>query len=321
MKHPGFYFLFFSVVLSSCSNELDLIDPVAPVPVVYCLMNPEDDTIYLTLTKSFTGDASAYDMARNPQLVYWDNADICLEAWIDQYKIREIHFEPSGQIKTPGIFAETPGYCYQLDNRALHRYGNLYTHYRLIITIPGMSSPLFSTIRIIEPPIVKSKWYRQISLYPDRYEIGIYPGPGSAYCDLVCVFRYKQFEGTWVNHSDTFCLKKDINFEAGRADYLYADQFFNKIAANIKPINDTIIRKFTSIDLIFYAGDQYFRDYINTYQNAGDQDLPPKGNITNGLGLFTMIRSATKDNMTLDRRTHDSLCLGKITKKLGFVRW
>ncbi|TSA32821.1 MAG: hypothetical protein D4R64_15385 [Porphyromonadaceae bacterium] len=319
MKYRGIFTAIFLLVLSSCSSDLDLIDPADPIPVVFFQMNPEDRFLYLTLTKSFAGDSSAYDMARNPQSVYYDSANIYLEGWIDQYKVWETHFEPSSRIKAPGIFAEVPGYCYKAYN--IEPFGQLFTHYRLMVTIPGISSPVFSKIGNVGPPIVKSRFDHQISLYPKNYEIGISPGPGSAYCDLICVFRYQQLEGMWVNHSDTFLLRRDINFEAGRTDYLYAELFFNQIAVNIKPINDTIVRKFTSLDLILYAGDQYFRDYIDTYGNAADLDLPPKGNITNGLGLFTMLRTAIKDNMTLDRVTHDSLCLGQFTKKLGFVRW
>lgn len=319
MKSIKFNILFFLMVISSCSNDLGLIDPINPIPIVYFQINPADDNYYLTLTKSFAGELSAYDMAANPQLIYYDSVDINLEGWIDEYKVMEINFEPFMRTKEPGVFAEVPGYCYKADS--YYPYFRQLTNYRLVINILGMSSPVFSKIEIIGEPIIKSKWDRQISLYLDTYEIGIVPGPGSAYCDLFCAFHYQQYEGTWVNYSDTFCLRKNINFEAGRTDYLYADLFFNQIANNIKPVNDTIIRKFTSIDLIFYAGDQYYRDYIETYQNAGDLDLPPKGNITNGLGLFTMVRSAIKDNMKLDRQTHDSLCLGEKTKKLGFVRW
>lgn len=86
-------------------------------------------------------------------------------------------------------------------------------------------------------------------------------------------------------------------------------------------MSDTIVRKFTSLDLIMYAGDFWFRDYAETYENAGDLDLPPKGNISNGIGLFTMVRTAVKDNMTFDRTSFDSLCKGQYTKQLGFVRW
>jgi len=50
-------------------------------------------------------------------------------------------------------------------------------------------------------------------------------------------------------------------------------------------------------------------------------DLPPKGNINNGYGLFTMVRSVQMENLTLGSQTLDSLSMGEITGKLGFVRW
>ena len=307
------------VGLTSCSTRLDLLNEADPIPVVYCQMDPTDHTIYLTLTRTFSGDANAYDLARDTDQVFYTKADIRLEGWIDEYKVWETQFKPSEKSKIPGIFPEVPGYCFEAPNQ--EPVGNLHTSYRLVVNLPGMASPAFSKIGIVGPPIVKSRWDNQISLYPKMFEIGIAPGPGTAYCDLICVFRYNQWERTWVNHSDTFLLRRDMRFETGRTDYLYEELFFKQIAANVKPVNDTIVRKFTSLDLILYAGDIYFRDYVDTYSNAGNLDLPPKGNITNGLGLFTMRRFAMKDNMTLDRVTHDSLCLGQYTKQLGFVRW
>ena len=305
--------------LSSCSTRLDLLKEAEPIPVVYCQMDPTDHTFYLTLTRTFSGDANAYDLARDTGQVFYNQANICLEGWIDEYKVWETHFKPSGKSKIPGIFPDVPGYCYQAPND--HRNTYSITSYRLVVDLPGMTGPAFSKIGIVGPPIVQSHWDKQISLYPKMYEIGIAPGSGTAYCDLECVFRYQQLEGIWVNHSDTFLLRRDMRFETGRTDYLYAELFYKQIAANIKPVNDTIVRKFTSLDLIFYAGDIYIRDYIDTYGNAGNLDLPPKGNITNGLGLFTMRRFAVKPGMTFDRVTFDSLCLGQYTKQLGFVRW
>lgn len=305
--------------LSSCSTRLDLLDGAEPIPVVYCQMDPTDHKFSLTLTRGFSGDANAYDLARDAGQVFYDQANICLEGWIGEYKVWETRFKPTGKSKTPGLFPEVPGYCFEAPKDVGITVA--ITTFRLVVDLPGMASPAFSKIGIVGPPIVQSKWDNQISLYPKMFEIGIAPGPGTAYCDLICVFRYQQLEGNWVNHTDTFLLRRDINFEAGGTDYLYAELFYKQIAANIKPVNDTIVRKFTSLDLILIAGDIYFRDYVETYVNAGTLDMPPKGNITNGLGLFTMRRSAMKPDMTLDRWTLDSLCLGQYTKQLGFVRW
>jgi hypothetical protein len=320
MKMALRFLVILTCAIISCTTDLDLYEPAQPIPIVYFQMNPDDQMLYLTATKTFSGNSDAYDMARDTEKLFYSTVDIRLETWIDDYKVTEIRFEPFDRHQLPGPFSENPGYCFKA-KAGLNQRSTDITHFRLIIQAPGLTSPSYAKIAVIGPPIIQSRYDKQISLYPGSYNIGIAPGPGTAYCDLWCVFRYQQYEGEWINHSDTILIRRNIQFEAGRTDLLYPELFFKQIADNIRPINDTIIRKFTSLDLVFYASDQYFRDYVDTYVNAGNLDLPPKGNIVNGLGLFTMVRVATKENMAFDRITFDSLCLGQYTRQLGFVRW
>lgn len=318
MKHRfGVAFLLL-LVLPDCTTDFDLINESSSLPVVYCQLNPQNQESDLTLTRTFIGKASGYDLAQDSSKVFFQSANIRLEGWVDDFKVWESVFKPVGKSKLQGIFTQAPGYFYRCDLT-----GSIIdiTSFRLVFEHPDLPSPAYSKIEVIGPPIIKSKYDKQVSLYPGSYDIGIAPGPGTAYCDLKCVFRYQQYVDDWEDRSDTILLRRDIRFEAGRTDFLYPELFFKQIAANIKPINDSIIRKFTSLDLILYAGDQHFRDYVDTFVNAGDLDLPPKGNIINGLGLFTMVRIGVKKDMTFDRITFDSLCLGQYTKHLGFVRW
>ncbi len=315
------------MIFSSCSNDLDLLDPADPIPVVYFQINPADKTFYLTLTRSFSGDGNGYNLARDPNRVFYDSADIRLEGWSDQYKVWETKFKLSDRSKNPGIFPEVPGYCYESANE--FQFLALITSFRLIIKVPGISTPLFSRIPVLSELSAPSKFDHEIALYPDVYRIhfpgapeyssGIIYDRPRIYRQLLCDFHYQEYEGTWVDRSVLFTVRKDITPPGGYL--LYPDLFFNLLVKNIKPINDTILRKFVSIDLIFLLGDEYFQDYVYTYVNAGNVDLPPKGNISNGYGLFTMVRSARNENMHLNQLTYDSLCLGHITKKLGFVRW
>jgi len=277
------------VLLVSCSDKLDLVDPVDPIPVVYFELKPEQRVQYLTLTHTYSGDSNAYNLARNTENVFYDSAHIVLEEWIGSYKVGEDLFSLTSRTKEPGIFPEESGYCFTFKD-GLYAFLDI-THFRLVINVPGLDKPIFSRIAKLSDVVVVSKFNHQIDLYPDAYDFGFSVGEDVKYSDLICVFRYQEFAGEWINHSVTFVLRKDIQYGKDGTNYLYPDLFFNKVAANIKPINDTIIRKFVSLDLILYAGDQYFRDYQDTYINSGNQYMPPKGNITNGLGLFTMVRS------------------------------
>lgn len=315
MRNIDLYAVILLLIFSSCSNSLDLVDPIDPIPVVYFQINPADSFFYLTLTRTFSGDGNGYDLARDANQVFYDNADISLEGWSDQYKVLETQFEPSDRSKIPGIFPGVPGYCYESANEFSQFLGEI-TSFRLVIYLPGMSNPAFSRIPVLSAPVIPSRYDHEIALYPNGYH---FHSSNGAYLQLLCVFHYQEYEGTWVDHSVTFTLRKDYLIPGG--NILYAEMFFNRLVKNITPINDTILRKFISLDLICLAGDQYFKDYIDTYVNAGNLDMPVKGNINNGYGIFTMVTSAKYENMILNRQSLDSLRIGDITRKLGFVRW
>jgi hypothetical protein len=193
------------------------------------------------------------------------------------------------------------------------------TSFRLVLHLPGMSIPVFSRIPLINIKALPTKFDREIAFYPDGYKLESIGGQGIAYRQALCEFHYQQFDGIWTDHSVTFLLKKNLIINGDKI--LYPDLFFNLLIKNLKPINDRIVRKFSSIDLIYLAGDQFYKDYVETYINTGNMDLPPNGNINNGFGLFTMARSVRRGNLTLDKQSFDSLWNGEKTRKLGFVRW
>lgn len=322
-------------VFNSCSNDLDLVRAEDPVPVVYFRMNPADSLYYLTLTRSFPANGNGYEIARDPDQVYYPDADIRLEGWAGQFKDWETRFEPVDISKNPGTFTETPGHCYVSPNEFyplnnltdLPNQYNQINSFRLVINLQGRFGPVIATVPYIPYPQRKypATPMKMLDLYLDggNYKAGISFDPLVKYCDLICVFRYQDLDGSWVSRSVTFTLRKNIQIIDNTAVTLIdPDLFFTKVATNIKPVNDTLVRKFTSIDLIFLVSDQNFEEYASTYINAGNLDSPPVGNINNGYGLFCMVRSLNLEkNMTLSYRALDCLANGEITKKLGFVRW
>ncbi len=317
------YILFVCILIhSSCSNNLDVLDPADPVPVVTFVMNPADTIFNLTLTRSFSGEGSGYDLAQDASRVFYQGANITLEAWSGEYKVWETPFQPSDRVKDPGIFPEVPGYCFKSDHKFL--FNQIYTSFRLVVDLPGMPTPAFSRIPVLPIPEVPFRYEHEVALYPDGFKFGPPDDNPIAmklvkYRQLLCEFHYQEYTGKWEDRSVTFSLRKDYIIPGG--NILYPDMFFNKIAANIKPVNDTMVRQFVSFDLIFLSGDTYFRDYIDTYENAGNMDMPPKGNISNAYGMFAMVTKARFTDMLFDRESLDSLKFGYRTRRLGFVKW
>jgi hypothetical protein len=331
--------LVWSGILISCSNEFNLRTPEDSVPVVYFIMNPADSIFKLTLTKTFSGDESGYNLARNPDEVYYQKADLRLEGWAKQYKVWESIFHLTANSKVPGIFTENPGFCYetkneftleQSDNTFANNYDDI-TDFRLVLNLPGLDLPVLSRISLVPIPtrIYPATPMRVLDLCPDgvNYKAGIkFDKEKIKYCELICLFRYLVYQSTgetWRSDSVTFTLRKNIPIYDDKAITIIDPQFFfTRLADNITPINDTIVRKFKSLDLIFLAGDANFQTYYDTYINSGNVDLPPAGNINRGIGLFSMVRSIRiEKKMSMNYRTLDYLSSSEYTRQLGFVRW
>jgi len=322
------------VLFDSCSNDFELVSPQDPGPVVCFRMDPADRIFHLTLTKTFSGNGSGFDLAKEPERVFYENPDIRLEAWQEGYKVWETPFGVTEQVKSPGVFPEIPGYCYvskvalpfvsgingQID------FHSQISEFRLVINQPGKLGPAVSRIPVIPLPLKlhPSAWEKSLDLYPGEgnFDVNYTVRSSIRYCELICVFRYQELHEDWEDRSVTFALRKNIQIIDNMANtYVDPDLFFNKLLVNIKPIDSTLIRKFRSLDIIFLAGDQYYKDYLDTYENTGNSDSPPVGNIENGIGLFTMVRSVRIDKMGMTYRTLDSLAGSVIAKPLGFVKW
>jgi len=139
--------LVLSVLLVSCSNDFILQTNEDSIPVVYLIMNPADSIFQLTLTKTFSGNESGYDLTQDPNEVYYQKADIWMEGWANQYKVWESPFHQTGNSKESGIFTGEPGFCFETKNEYSreHSDGSISTNYdditdfRLVLNLPGGS--------------------------------------------------------------------------------------------------------------------------------------------------------------------------------------
>jgi hypothetical protein len=324
---------------TSCSNDFDLQANGDSIPVVYFLMNPADSNFKLTLTKTFSGDESGYDMAQDPNNLYFEKADIRLEGWSGQYKSWESKFDLTDQSKDPGIFNQSRGYCYEMRNdyTTERRDSTIGVNYldvdgfRLVINLPGMKVPVISMISYVPLPVRTDPVtpLKVLDLCPDgsNYKAGIqFEKNKVKYCELICLFRYQVYQPnneSWLDDSVSFSLRKNLPIFGDKAiTILDPEFFFTRLARNITPINDTIVRKFKSLDLNFLVGDQNFQTYYTTYVNSGLVDTQPVGNIGRGLGLFAMVRTIKiEKKMTMTYRTLDFLSTSEFTKQLGFIKW
>ena len=169
MKSNGSFLLIILTFFTSCSNHLDLVDQIEPIPVIYLLMNPDDTIFNLTLTRTFAGKSNAFDMARDEDIVFYDSVDIRLEAWIDEFKVQEVLFKPSESVKNPGLFSKGPGYCYEAPNE-FHDMTEPGTTFRIVLKAPGLTTPIVARIPVITAAKPPTRYNHVIGLYPNGYK-------------------------------------------------------------------------------------------------------------------------------------------------------
>jgi len=313
----------------NCDRNIELFYESDPIPIVYCLLNPSDSFCYVSITKSYQ-DTKNHFYSNPQECNVIDNVNIVLEAWGNGYKIWETVFEPLNQdagdnspFKRPIYkslkplnFTNSQGYFLQVYNDI--------DKFRLIITTDLSDKIVYSSIPVFPNPKIKSSILNKvITLYGDNKLKILFSEYDykSKYYELICDLHYQEFHDNWINKTKSFIVNKDIQvFDSLILINFYEDIFFNKI---VKAVKDSINppRKFSSLDFTFIVADQFFDEYLATYENFSSNDNTNFGNIINGLGLFSLHRSVTLEGLKFDIVTIDSLCNGRITSSLNFIGW
>ena len=324
------------LLLGSCNNDMDLIDPIEPKPVVYCVFNPMDTAYYVSLTKSFVGDTNAFVLAKQPDRVFFDSADIRLSGLDkDENILFETGFEPCDIIKKPGIFPESNGYLYrskrELDEFEQFTISGQYsgiTHFKLEIRIPGYDQSIESKIKRLDPAIIGKPSHDSIAFefFPfEDYEYMIASGfhDGGDCLDFIMRLRYKDcYKDSIIMRETDILFRKDIYHKRTANFYIPPDFFLNKLLKYIPDDQDVEYRTLVNFDFISINTLPEFKMYTETRELlSSDYHLVDWSNITNGIGLFSMKNTFYRYNYTFTQKTKDSIAFSPVTAHLRFVRW
>lgn len=329
------FYLQVIVVLSSCNNDIDVIDEVGSKPVIYSLLNLSDTVYSVSLTRTFIGTENIYNLAGDSHNVFYPSADIRLEGLADDSVIWSTLFYRSEQIKEDGIFPSEPGYLYYSNSviPGFNEYGHLTGYFRnvdmfrLSIDIPTDGNSITSTVPIFRPNFISNPSSgRKISLYGrEDLEIGIGQRKGNAFRQLNINIRYLE---KLVGSNEL--MEKEVEFivrtkipatRDGISAEIPGVFFLNKLVANMPIVNDLGFRRFIDFDLILYSADEVYKNYTETYIYTTDLAQSAWSNIENGIGIFSLMFTHRLEGFTFDQQTIDSIAMSPITKGLKFVRW
>ena len=109
-------FLLLSLLaLSSCDNELNLVEPGEDIPVVYALLSATADEQFVRLERGFVDETTpAKELAQNPDEIYYDNAQVMLTNLRSNasFNLNKRNAEELGFERDTGFFPTDPNFIY-----------------------------------------------------------------------------------------------------------------------------------------------------------------------------------------------------------------
>lgn len=295
----GFLLLLLTLITFSCEEDFEINAPYQDISVIFGLVDPGDDTIFLKINKAFLGDGNVMEMAKiEDSSSYVTGLDARIEEWKDGGFIRSYSLDTiTIKNKEEGIFYNPYQIIYYtpyepsfssvyllkvtVDNKTVTAQTNLVNDFS--ITKPSAGSKF-----IMFRPGTDGDIEWTSAKYGKRYEI---------------LIRFK-FKEVWKNNPDTVYryvdwpmgTKKSAEDEGGEEMKVsYSNDGFYNFLANYVPYVDAeaeanVKERYTNdVDFIIAVAAVELNTYmeVNEPSNSIIQERPEYTNVSNGTGIFS----------------------------------
>ncbi|MCX6227295.1 MAG: hypothetical protein NTV01_21545 [Bacteroidia bacterium] len=316
--------MFLALITSSCEENVQVFAPTEFIPVVYCLLNPEDTVQSVRVSRVFQDKRSRSE---------WDNeydqylADTLNRIYIETIDISgahvTTHFKWIEQIRpaNDSVFARTDLFTSKL----MPSYSTVYQLYVYYPEIKKMVSGIITTltrIQLVDPAIVPG---RKMVIAPTQpYELRWYSFGESQYFQGIVDVNYLEEEiDQIVAKSIRMTLRPVLESrnDVINSQNINGRQFLMTLRDQI-PVQADVRRKMADLDFTFYFGGPELALFVNS-------GLNPKGavgqvvdftNLDNARGLFSSISSIRIPGVPLAEQTIDTIALHELTRNLNFLR-
>ncbi len=310
----------------SCKNDLDVNDDWKEVPVVYGLLDPNETTHIVKITKAFLGAGNALYMASNPDSSYYGT----------ELEPQLVELNPDGSanriwnLDTMWIHDKESGTFFSGDQMLYKVNADLRLDktYRLVARnnhsglLAFASTTLVGSVTINRP---RSSFLSFTSTAETQVELQSAQN-GKVY-QIVIRFYYVEVDLT-TNDSTTryidwpFPNRKSMNLGVNeKILYSYiGSNFYSNIQAKVK--EDINVKRIPgNVHIIAYVGGEELSTYIDITSPITTivQERPQYTNINNGIGIFSS-RTSNLRAYKLTVASIDSLVNGSKTYSLGFVK-
>ncbi len=305
--------------LTGCSEEITVIKPGAPIPVVFGVFDLNRSINYIKLSKTFAGMTDPYTLATDHDRIFYSNAQVFLT---DPYGSNRMSFTlQTGIPRDTGNFPAFPNEVYVLNQKLYEG------DYLLKVIIPSEKDTLTAKFAFIHPfKVISPKFgFKRFYFYEDPTVFSWYSDPAAGLYEISLNLAYEEWLKTGVTRRCSVSYTRQLNFadlESEKDHYnfrFYSDNFFARLGTIIKQNDSIDYRKPVGLTLLITAADTTLAKYLNWIHQEIDDKVNPNGNVVGAVGVVGTKYSVPFTGLTLSQRSQDSLVRGRYTKKLGFV--
>ena len=323
--------LIFLVVTSlvgfySCSNDFELTESGADIPIVYGMVSVGDTATYIRVERAFIDEkTSAFVLSKDPAQLYYNDITVKIRHLKTgkDYILNRVDGNLEGFKRDTGVFADAPNYLYKIKKNELNFIPK--DEYKFIVNKSDGVILTEATTKAITPYVnedITTPGPTALLSFVNNLDFKVrwFGDANAVIHDVKLVFNVKEErEGKFTDKAVTWTLAKNIDkteyATKGRAFYEFIQGAFEK--------NNAIKRYFQNASLVIVSGGQEVKDYISIGQaNLGitsSGEIPVYTNLSNGgQGIFSSKTTFTRKDIALSNATLDSLRNGVITKSLNF---
>lgn len=320
---------------SSCKNELDINATWKETFVVFGLLNSNESSHYVRISKAFLGEGDALEFASvfdsinvNPSLL-----DVYIDEMINDQVNRTFTLTAdSGIAKEQGIFS-APNQIVYTFNTPPGNGLNTDAMYRLRIRNTSSGTEVNSETDMIGQIILSQPgaFLTEIGLTPNaKTSLKIKSATNGKLYESFIYFKYREYPLS--NPSDV--VEKVIKINLGRysRENTNGGEVFNmeinnseiyQTLANNIPISTSdneLVRLADSLSFEVNAVTPEVETYlsVNEPSNTLAQERPAFSNIENGIGIFSSRTSVTR-SIYINDASVDSLRNNSVTQDLNFL--
>ncbi|MCX6226972.1 MAG: DUF4249 family protein [Bacteroidia bacterium] len=317
----GFFAL--SLFFGSCSNEIELNVAADPVPVVWCLLNPDVHEQYVRLGRSFLLDPNHPDHPPVTDSTVWDMpVTLYIEELQDGLSLHLYRFNPvAAPAKDTGFFPEGNLRLYKSDFQPVRL-----ATYRLYIHFPDDNRIVTGTTTLPGRPLVYDPLDipgRKITLQSGvQFTARWAPGKGRGIFQGLFIINYNETLNeepsvyqAYMRMNPTLGLGSDIEM----TDILSGNRFLVEMVKQI-PFREGAERSVINVQFkLFKGGEELALMASPDLQSTTiSNSLNQYTNLVNGIGIFSSMQQTAVNNLQLSNSTLNELAHSELTHNLGF---